>query len=885
MKDQSKTKAQLIAELKEIRQRVSELEWSESALKQAKQDFHESEKLFHLIAKHAEDIIWTTNLDLHLTYFSPSFERALGYTAEEIMDLAPKDFLTPESLADGLKVFSEELAVAQPQPDPNYARVLELEYRRKDGFTFWVEMKFSFFRDLAGRPTGVLGVGRDITRRKSLEETLNRRVKELQSLQATVLEIITPHVVSNLLHKIVERAAVLLEADGGGLYLCDSEKGEARCVVSYNTPKDYTGLILKYGEGAAGLVAQSGQPLIVDDYRTWPGGAAVFDREKPFERLISAPMVWQGQVTGVIHVLRSAAAKPFTQVDLDLLSLFANHAAIAVANARHLDSLQVELTERRRAEKQLHDHTRQITLLNQLTRAALEQSDLHRMFQLLANRLGELLEADGAYITLWDEAHQRTIPVTAYGPMLQEYAAFQAELGETTLTESVLNEGHVLVVEDVFHTPYLSPRIAALFPARSILALPLIAGQMKLGAALIAFNMRHHFTQEEIAIGEQAARQIALVVARLRTLQDTERLAQEQSLLFNAARDFSAGLDEERAFFAIVKHMTAGLQAAGCTISRYELEQERLVTLLDHDNSPNYHPDRVGMTYMLADYPATRRVLDSRQPLILRADDPTADPAECSMLEKFGYSVVLLLPLAIGDRIFGLLELSRREGEAPFSKDEMRLAQSLADMAAITLENVRLHAEVQTLAITDGLTSLANRRAFDRALESEIARALRYDHAVALLMLDIDSFKKYNDTYGHPAGDERLKAIALLLQKKVRLPDLVARYGGEEFVVLLPFIDKFGALTLAERLRVAAENAYRLSSLPDRALQNETWQGTANRSIPGYTVSIGVAVCPEDARTPEGLLRAADNAALAAKRRGKNCVCVASAPFSDETAR
>jgi len=460
--------------------------------------------------------------------------------------------------------------------------------------------------------------------------------------------------------------------------------------------------------------------------------------------------------------------------------------------------------------------------------------------------------------------------------MRERYTTLRFDPGEITLTESVLQAGHVLAVEDVRDTPLLSPRIAALFPARSVLVLPLIADHKKLGAALIAFNQRRHFTDQDIAFGEQTSRQIALAVARLHTLQETERLAREQRLLFEAARDFSAGLATQGVLETIARHMTGALAVAGCTISRYEPEQERVVTLLDYDNSPNFHTEPTATFHSLTDYPATRQVLENIQPLLVHADDPMADPAERALLEKYGYSSVLLLPLAVGARPLGLIELSHRSGDVSFTQEDIRLAQSLASTAAVALENARLHEEMKTLAVTDGLTGLANRRAFDRALESEVARATRYDHMVALLMLDIDSFKKYNDACGHLAGDKRLQAFARMLQNNVRDPDLVARYGGEEFVVLLPFSDKASALILAERLRAVAEQMY--LSAPDGAPQNEIRGELGSDPVPGYTVSIGVAACPEDARTPEGLLRAADDAELDAKCQGKNRVCAAAPP-------
>jgi PAS domain S-box-containing protein len=190
-----------------------------------------------------------------------------------------------------------------------------------------------------------LEISVDIAERKRAEEEIRQRAGELAALQATVLDLTTQHDPEDLLQSIVERAANLLKAEGGGLYLCDPEQREARCVVSYNLQRDFTGVLLKYGEGAAGTVAQTGLPLKIDDYRNWSGRASTFDEEQPFRALVSAPMLWQGRVTGVIHVLRSTSENPFTTEDQDLLALFANHAAIAFENAHLFDQVQRRLRE------------------------------------------------------------------------------------------------------------------------------------------------------------------------------------------------------------------------------------------------------------------------------------------------------------------------------------------------------------------------------------------------------------------------------------------------------------------------------------------------------------------------------------------------------------
>ena len=192
---------------------------------------------------------------------------------------------------------------------------------------------------------------RDVTERTNAEEALRRRIEEMTALQSTLLEITRPRELSQLLTVIVRRAVHLLNAEGGCLYLCDPGERVARCVVSYNTRVDYAGTSLAYGVGAAGLVAQTGRPLLLDDYGTWPGRAAPIDPEEPsYKAVASVPLLWNGQVTGVIQVLRFSEPTVFSQGDLELLSSFADHAAIAAENARLLDGLEKELSERKRLE-------------------------------------------------------------------------------------------------------------------------------------------------------------------------------------------------------------------------------------------------------------------------------------------------------------------------------------------------------------------------------------------------------------------------------------------------------------------------------------------------------------------------------------------------------
>ena len=156
------------------------------------------------------------------------------------------------------------------------------------------------------------------------------------------------------------------------------------------------------------------------------------------------------------------------------------------------------------------------------------------------------------------------------------------------------------------------------------------------------------------------------------------------------------------------------------------------------------------------------------------------------------------------------------------------------------------------LALDDSLTGLGNRRAFEQRLTQEVAQAQRYDTPLSVLLLDVDLFKSYNDTFGHPAGDEVLRLLSCVLRSQGRETDFFARYGGEEFIIILPLTDADGAAALAERLRAAVER----TSWPQR----------------GVTASLGAATLLVDMPDDAALVAAADRALYAAKNAGRNCV-------------
>lgn len=243
---------------------------------------------------------------------------------------------------------------------------------------------------------------------------------------------------------------------------------------------------------------------------------------------------------------------------------------------------------------------------------------------------------------------------------------------------------------------------------------------------------------------------------------------------------------------------------------------------------------------------------------ILSSDRPESRHKLSRLARAEGILSFVCLPLTSHARRQGVLCFYRQDRD-DFLPEETGLLTTLSYLAAGALENARLHARMVTLAATDALTGLFNRRTFDERFRAEFLRSQRFDKPFALALMDIDHFKYVNDTYGHAAGDAVLQALAMILKKQTRDVDVVARYGGEEFTVILPESDEAKAQAIAERIRRAVANA------PFR--------------LPGgdaitVTISIGVACYPSCTADANQMLEGADEAMYQAKQTGRNRVCL-----------
>ncbi|HWK24916.1 MAG TPA: diguanylate cyclase [Solirubrobacter sp.] len=265
-----------------------------------------------------------------------------------------------------------------------------------------------------------------------------------------------------------------------------------------------------------------------------------------------------------------------------------------------------------------------------------------------------------------------------------------------------------------------------------------------------------------------------------------------------------------------------------------------------------------------------RRRADAPMEEVTRAGDPeifhrALHAAEAAVMDagevaeiQLGGASAMAAPLSAteaGDRVLAIVSVAR--GDRPFAPSERELFAYLTSQAAVSVENVDLHETVQRQAVTDELTGLFNHRRFQEVMAAEVERARRYDAEMGLIMLDIDNFKRVNDTYGHLQGDMVLREVARVLRQSAREIDEPARYGGEEMAVALPQTDLDGAYRFAERVRKRIE-----------ALELPLLDGDGVLRVTASFGAASLSSAPQSDK--EGLVAAADAALYRAKRSGKN---------------
>jgi len=365
------------------------------------------------------------------------------------------------------------------------------------------------------------------------------------------------------------------------------------------------------------------------------------------------------------------------------------------------------------------------------------------------------------------------------------------------------------------------------------------------------------FEQTDVALFDSAAAQVVRAVQSERVFQALERSKHEHERFYRASAELNRALTLDEVYDAAIAGARGVCEFDFAAIATYEARRgshtiRRVVGEGADKLLGTSHKDPSSIASMVA---------KNKLALPAGGDWHERDvPVFSHPMRIKDYESLLVVPLIVKDEVTGTFTVAATRAGA-FPSDRREMLGVIANQVAISMQNARMYEVLEEQATTDGLTGLVNHRTFQERFTTMLGRAERHELAVSLLLTDIDHFKKINDSYGHPTGDEVLRKVAAILKASARKIDIVARYGGEEFALVLEGTDRAGARQLAERIRQEVEQ----QSFP------------SSKGTFGATLSIGVASYPDDAREKPEIIARADQSLYAAKHGGRNrTVC-----FSD----
>jgi diguanylate cyclase (GGDEF)-like protein len=680
-----------------------------------------------------------------------------------------------------------------------------------------------------------------------------QRDQELEALHETSLALMQRLDLADVLTAILTRAAHLVGTRHGFLYLVNQEERVLETKLGIGIHAGYDGYRLGYGEGLAGRVWQTGLPLLVNDYAAWSGRAANI-RSPDFHAVVAVPLRVEQEVVGVIGLSFDAPGYLPNAETVDLLTRFAQLAAIALDNARLHTAARQELAERRETEAALRESERQLRalyataqrqaqeleLLGQVRSALARELDLPTLFrtvvQAIVSTFGYTLVSiyllEGDTLVLQDQI--------GYDSVITHIPISSGVSGQVVRTREPV------LIEDVRSHPSF---LGAITGIASEVCVPLLDQQRVLGILNVE-STGVALGAADLKLMIALAEHIVIAIGRAQLYGAEQRRVRQLEALRATMTEISANLDLDTLLAAILEREVALLGATIGQVTLYDPVRGDLVAVKGHNLDSRYEGTRVALGEGLAGHVAL-----TRAPLVV-PNYRTWD-RRVATYDSVGPITVLAVPMIAGDDLIGVLVVGDSNMARRFTDDDVELLSLFAQQATIAIQNARLFAEASYLAITDALTGLANRRHFFTLAQQEIDRTLRYQRPLAVLMLDVDNFKLINDGYGHAAGDRVLQEIGALCRRTLRSADVVGRYGGEEIAVLLPETHEEAAEEAAGRLR---------ASIEELQLDGAKLHVTVSIGVAGATGAEPVAL--------EHLIERADHALYIAKRTGKNRVVV-----------
>ena len=680
-----------------------------------------------------------------------------------------------------------------------------------------------------------------------LMERLQRQLELADALRRVSADISSKLDLQVILAETVDQAIALFGADRAALH-------RLRPDGSFEAPIA-RGLSERYLERVADLPSPSlprlametGEALVAVDSADDPRGrgvrAAVID--EGFDTVAAAPLVAEGRSLGVL-VLYHDRRRPWSASELEALKALAAQASIAIQNATTF--------------AQMARWAAQLQSIQQLGTRIDRMSSVREIGMAIAVELQELIDYHNVrvYRVIGDDC----LPVAWRGNIGEYTGEVEAELrlkvGEG-ITGWVAANGIAQYLPDASADTRAQTIAGTDLIEESMLIAPLIFEQRVMGVIVLSKLGLHQFEPDDLRLLEIYASLAAQAMAnadateQLRAQSETlERQLRSQRELVRMTESIFASLDPHVVLDEIAARLSSVIQVDTIGIDKLDRVAGEFVPVVARGvDEADYRGRRLKMDEGVAGWVAEH----GEGQLIL---DEMSDP-RVAHFEGVGPEAgsLIVVPLRGREGVVGVLTLERLGTSAAFTTEEFELVQLFAAQASIAMQNAELHADVVVQAQTDGLTGLLNHATFRADLE----RAVQTGERFGLIMLDLDDFKGFNDTLGHPTGDLLLQGIARALTSAGRDADRAYRYGGDEFALILPGTDAAGARSVADRVR--------------QAVREEGGLRGGDSDTLAVTCSTGVAAFPNDGSNAADILAAADRACFLAKRTGRDRVATA----------
>lgn len=664
-----------------------------------------------------------------------------------------------------------------------------------------------------------------------------------------------------LLKTLLSELSRLTGASSGSIMIHDLASGNLRLYVSARHPgriggkRPKPGTSLPLDEGIAGKVFRENAPVIVSDRKT-SQESLPWKHRKDRGGFMSLPLCIQRRVIGVLNLNCADDLPGFTDEDVRLVTSLSGSIAALVEKGRLLEEL-----------RQAHEETHKLyDLAVLLGREASLETTLSEALRMLA---GDLDAERTAVIRFSMPPLPSSSPdqppaiISAWRFEAEHLKRLSAAVGQSLRTELSLSR-KTPPKGQLSQAPVSLPfregkKVLELF------CLPLLNIESD-SFVLCAIRAPHSedpdSAHRHYKFLSLAARQIGSALERSEMIEqlriDKEVLLENSlrnEIFLSISTELASTLDPHLVLRKAFDHFNKLVPYTTFTIMLFdEIELVyRIIVQPSRKLGPAYIRQlRAEVLTSFGEYPADPPVMKGHVPVLEVFHPQNPDGPG---LSRYGQS--MQMPVVLNDKITGLVHLSRVEGLSFNRSDFNKLSQFTA-IFVTSIKNALIHKRTEKLAFTDPLTGLYNHRYFQESLHQEFIRSRRYEKPLSLMIIDIDHFKKFNDTWGHLTGDKVLIGVGEAFIRSVRSEiDTVARYGGEEFAILLPETPLVGARLFAERVRTAVETN------PVEA---------DGKKLP-VTISIGVAcTLVTNCEKTSDLIAAADMALYAAKDAGRNQV-------------